>query len=242
MGTPLAVALPELAVAASVSHGRPPCVEEVRPERQDELRIFDVEVRHPVLAEHSLDRRVQVGAFERLVWNMPCAVLLGESANDEAEVPPQRIGGNHHPLLAPCLLDVLQVERKPADRVGPANLFELPRAAFARAHHRAPNSIWIVQSLETSFASRAMLAHVGRVIDITLNLARPALHNTDYNAFSGAALPAEGGIPVISPRDEVLRHTHRRLDKQLILRHTAGGEKNRRGRGAAGESQELSSG
>ena len=59
-------ALPKLAVAARVANGRPPSVQEIRAERQDEVGGGEVEVRHPVLPEHGLDGAFQVGFLQRL--------------------------------------------------------------------------------------------------------------------------------------------------------------------------------
>ena len=235
-------ALPKLAVSARVANGRPPSVQEIRAERQDEVGAGEVEVRHPVLPEHGLDGAFQVGFLQRLKRGVSRAVSVHEAADDVSEMPAHRVGGYDDAALSAFGAGVLQVERQPADGVRPADFFELVGAALARADHRTANPVRVVERLQPGFASGAVLADVDRVVDVALYLLGAPFHDADDDAFAGGALAAQRGVPVVAPGHQILRHLDGGLDEQLVFRHAASRENHGGGGGAARERHKLSSG
>ena len=93
---PLAVALPELAVAPREVGRIKPRAQEVGAEAQQVARAGDVEVGQGVCAEHALDRRAQHRLVERVEADEPRAVGVREPARHVSEHPADRRRGQHH--------------------------------------------------------------------------------------------------------------------------------------------------
>ena len=242
VSSPLAVALSELAVASAVADRRPPCVEEVGAERQEESGVLKIEVGHPVLVVHRFYGVLEVRVFDRLVSQVLAAELFGEAPGDGSRMSAERIGRQHDACLLSLGLEILEVEGEPSDGVGPANLLELSVAAFSGADQWSANAVRIVEGLEARLAARAVLADVDGVVDIAFDLLGSAFHDTDYDALARSALAAERRVPVIAAGHQVLGHPYRGLDAQLIFGHAAGGEQHRSPGRAARQGQKLSSG
>ena len=124
------LALPEVAVSASVSDGRLPRVQEVRPEGQDVCRILDIEVGHRVLVEDLLHRGLQHGAFEGLIAHMLRAERLCEPIDDQAHVRADRVGNEDGFLAAGGSESLCNA----GYGVRPAKLLPLALAALARPY------------------------------------------------------------------------------------------------------------
>ena len=224
VSSPLAVALSELAVAPSVADRRPPGVEEVGAERQEESGVLKIEVGHPVLVEHRLNGALEVRVFDRLVRQILAAELFGEALGYGSRMSAEGIGRQHDACLLSLGLEVLEVEGEPSDGVGPANLLELSVAAFPGAHQRPAYAVRVVEGLKARLAARAVLADVDGVVDIAFDLLGSSFHDADDNALARSALAAERGVPVVAAGYHVFRHSYGRLDAQLVFRHAAGGK------------------
>ena len=226
VSSPLAVALSELAVAPSVADRRPPCVEEVGAERQEESGVLKIEVGHPVLVVHRFYGVPEVRVFDRLVRQILAAELFGEAPGHGARMSAERTGRQHDACLLSLGLEVLEVEAEPADGVCPANLLELTRAALPGANERPANAVRVVEGLKARLAPRrcACLRFTG-VVDVAFDLLGSSFHDADdKRPRSFPQLAAERGVPVVAAGYHVFRHPYRGLDEQLIFGYAAGGK------------------
>ena len=226
--------IPERAIPAPIPHRRYPSVKPVPPKRQDSGGVCDVKIRQRVLPEHPPCRRPQRGLLQRLVSHPPRPILRREPIRHQPHMRPHRIRRQHNRALTPGLAYLPQLMRQPRYRVLPAYLTKLIRAALAHANHRPPNPIRVIQRLQAALAARAVRPLVDGIIHIPLNLLSAPLHHPHHYPLPRGTLPAHRRIPVIAPRNQILRHLYRRLHKQLILRHAARLKEYRAGSRAAG--------
>ena len=217
--------------SAPVLDRRQPGFQEIRAERDDQVRAREIVVRNRPAAERRQSGGPQRLMRERLVADPPRADGLGPALYQPVEraAEQRRDDGDPARPRFPQLLGEHLPGVQPVDWLQHAlsgRGIRLPPA------ERTAEAVGVVQALQRRLAADAQAAAVQRMLRVAFDLDRATLARAHQHPAAGGAFAAHRRVPGGHARYDVFRWNHVGYE---LLRRNRGARRGRRGRRRAAE-------